>query len=82
MCYDCKRKRRKAYLQNLYRRSHPKFISKEVKALDALCKKKRTIEELMGLLKTSPTGVRIYMTTLRKKGHKIKKIGSYYRLLN
>ena len=82
LCADCKKKRRKAYLRKLYVRTHPKFVSKEVKALDALYRHKRTIEELQGILKTSRTAVRIYMTTLRKKGYVIKKVGSYYRLLN
>jgi biotin operon repressor len=53
-----------------------------VKALDALHRHKRTIEELQGILQTSRTAVRIYMTTLRKKGYVIKKVGSYYRLYN
>ena len=56
--------------------------AKEMNALDALYRHISTIEELQGIINCSRTAVRIYMTTLRKKGYVIKKVGSYYRLLN
>jgi len=80
-CYDCKRKRRKMYLQNRYRKLHPKSVGKEEKILIALLKHKRTIEELSGIGKTTKTASRVHLSTLRKKGFKIKKKGSFYRII-
>jgi len=78
-CDVCKRKKRKAYLNVLYRRTHPKPYWKESKILDALCDGKKTMEELCGLSKSTKNAVRAHLTSLRKKNHKIIKVGSYYR---
>ena len=36
MCNDCKKKRRKAYLQNKYRLKHPKYIGMNEKVYELL----------------------------------------------
>ena len=78
-CDVCKKKVRKAYLNKLYRRTHPKPYWKEDKILDALCEGKKTMEELCGLSKSNNNAVRTTISGLRKKDHNIVKIGSYYR---
>jgi hypothetical protein len=81
MCNDCKKKRRKAYLQNKYRKTHPKYIGMNEKVYELLLVHARTMEELSGICKTNHNTVRVALSTLRKRGLKIKKTGSYYRIL-
>ena len=80
-CYDCKRQRRKDYLHAKYLRTHVKHVTDQTKIVNALLLKKRTIEELSGLLKINQNALRVQVSTLRKKGFNIKKICSYYRIL-
>ena len=81
-CPECKRSRRKKYLHVNYRKTHQKPYRKEAKILDALFGGKKTIEELAGLAGTNQNSVRVTLSNLRKKNHRIVKIGSYYRRLN
>ena len=81
-CPECKKYNRKKYLQDQYRKKHEKPYWKESKILDALCEGKKTIEELAGIAKTNQNSVRVTLSNLRKKNHRIVKIGSYYRRLN
>lgn len=78
-CGDCKKLKRKKYLHENYRRTHPKPYWKEQKILDALCEGKKTMEELAGISKSNKNAVRVTISNLRKKNHKIVKSGSYYR---
>lgn len=78
-CKECKRNYRLNYLKSKYRRTHPKKTYKEERILNALYSGKKTMEELAGIAKSNPNGVRWIITNLRKKGHKIVKKGSYYK---
>ena len=80
-CPDCKKDRRKLYLQEKYRQTHPKYIGMNEKVHELLSVHARTMEELKGITKSNDNIVRVAMSTLRKRGIKIKKTGSYYRIL-